>query len=202
MSVADWIALAILLVSLVIGAVAGCGKVLKFFTSGIFGFIISVFACYCLGGLILGIPAIGNLLDKFAALWEGSAFLTTIHLEVIVYYIVLFIIITVIRIIIVRILKSILEINFILVKIINRIVGAILLAAIVVVIALFVFQILYWIYGADGNPALVEALSGVLNLDKLYLNNPMNYLTTIGKAVEEVPEDAVAAAVSQLACMI
>ncbi|MCD8308049.1 MAG: hypothetical protein LUD51_07490 [Clostridia bacterium] len=195
MSNADWIALAFLVVFAAIGAIAGCGRVLKFFTSGIFGIIISVFACYCLGGLILGIPFIGDLLDKFASLWAGTAFLETIHLEVIVYYIVLFIIVTLIRILIVRILKNILEIKFLPVKIINRVVGAVLLAGIMTVIALFVFQIIYWVYGADGNPELVEALSGAFNLDQLYLNNPMNYLTQIGKTVEE-EGDAVAAIVS------
>ncbi len=195
MSNADWIALALIVVCAALGAIFGCGKVLKFFTSGIFGIIISVFACYCFGGLILGIPAIGTLMDNFAASWAGNAFLETIHMELIVYYVVLFVVISLIRILIVKILKSILEIKFLPVKIINRVVGAVLLAGIMTVIALFVFQIIFWIYG-DTNTELLEALSGAFNLDQLYLNNPMNYLTQVGQTAEESAEEAAVALAS------
>ncbi len=201
---ADWIAIAIVVVLLALGAILGFGRLLKFFTSGIFGIIISVFVCYCIGGMLMDIGFVGDLLAKFASLWNESSngflqFLTTIHFEVVVYYIVLFIVIQIIRIIIVKILKNIFEIKFIVMKVINKVFGAVLMLAIGAIIALFIFQIIYWV-GGDTAESLSDALSGsVFRLDVLFEHNPMNYLVNLSQKVVEEEEpltDAVFAILS------
>ena len=46
MILADWIAIAVVAAFILIGALVGFGKGLKFFTGGIFGIIISILVCY------------------------------------------------------------------------------------------------------------------------------------------------------------
>ena len=53
MLIADWVALGLILLFAVLGLLLGFGRGLRFFTKGIFGFIISVIFCYFLGGLII-----------------------------------------------------------------------------------------------------------------------------------------------------
>ena len=62
---ADYIALAALVVSVVLGVGFGFGKGLKFFTSGIFGVSISIFVCYLIFGFVLDWDVVGNLLGDF-----------------------------------------------------------------------------------------------------------------------------------------
>ncbi len=179
MITADWITLGILVLFALIGVIAGFGGGLKFFTSGIFGIVIAVFLCYCLGGFVLEIKFVQNLLGKFAALWvdkEGFFydFLTKIHLEIIVYYIVLFILVLIVRKIIVIILKNIFEIKVLPMKIVNRILGIALFVGMAVLLALFVLQIIRWVGGSTEADVLNFFNGSALKLDKLYLENPLN----------------------------
>lgn len=186
MILCDWIALAVLVVAALIGALLGFGKCLKLFSSGIFGIIISIFLCYVFGGLILGLPFVQNLLTKFAALWntkEGFFFdlLTKIRMEIIVYYVALFIVAQILRIILVKILKHVFEIKFIVIKIINKIGGAVLFAGMILLLGLFVFQIIYWVQGLEGGLATYLESSNFVGA--LYRNNPLaalvNYVSGI-----------------------
>ena len=67
MIVADFIFIGVAAVVAFLGWLIGFGKTLKFFTSGIFGILISVFVCYCLGGIIMNIGFVSDLLAKLAA---------------------------------------------------------------------------------------------------------------------------------------
>lgn len=186
MVLADWIAIAVILGLAALGALLGFGKGLKFFTSGILGLIISVFLCYCFGGLILKINFVQELLAKFAALWntkEGFFYnlLTKIHVELIVYYIVLFLIAQLFRIVIVRILKRIVEIKFIVFKIINKVLGAVLFVGMGILLTLVIFQIFYWVQGEAGS--LFSYLEKSKFLGGLYRNNPLASLVDYVKSV-------------------
>lgn len=180
MVLADWIFIGGILVSLGLGALIGFGKGISVLTKGIVGIIISVFVCYCFGGFILHLSFVQNLLERFASLWNGSdnffcRLATSMRLEIIVYYVVLFFIVQLLRVIIVKILASVGKTNLIPIKIINKILGAALIAAVAMVLFLFAFQIIYWAYGADSEFALnfTAKLSGVFHLDSIYLNNPL-----------------------------
>ena len=178
MLTADYIVLGLLLVFVLIGALVGFGKGLKFFTSGIFGIIISVFVCYLIFGLVLSWSVVSDLLARFNG-WlreQGSVgtFFADIYIDRVVLAVVLFLIVQIVRMIIVKILKSIFEIDNIFVKVINKVVGAVFFAAVFVALLLFAFQIVSWIGGDTAANFLGYFDGSALLLDKLYLNNPLN----------------------------
>ena len=177
MVAADWIAIVAVLVIGALGALLGFGKSLKFFTDGIFGIIISVIVCYCIGGLILDLKFVQEILNKFTgALTDKNGFcnfLLKIHIDIIVYYIVLFIIVQLARILIVFILKNIIESNNKVSKTINRVLGAIFLLTVAALLALLVFQIIYWIGGSTASGVRLKLEGSFFKLDKLFENNPL-----------------------------
>lgn len=176
MIIADWVAVGAVALFILFGLLAGFGKGLKFFTGGIFGVIISVFVCYCLGGLILKLQFVQDLLDKFRDLWAGgkaAGVLNKIHLDLIVYYIALFIVIQIIRVIVVAVLKHLLEIDMVVFKIINKILGALFFLAILIFLTLTVFQIISWVGGETAQDFEKLLEGSFFKLDKLFENNPL-----------------------------
>ncbi|MDE7453031.1 MAG: hypothetical protein K2N22_01330 [Clostridia bacterium] len=177
MILADWIAIAAVAVFIVLGALAGFGKGLKFFTSGIFGIIISIVVCYLIGGMVLKLPFVQTLLGKFiAALTDKNNFcnfLLKIHIEIVVYYIVLLIVVSALRVLIVYLLKFILEIKAPAFKVINRILGALLFIVVLLLLTLFVFQIIYWIGGSTYDGFHQKLAGSFFRLDKLLEANPL-----------------------------
>lgn len=180
MVAADWIAIVAVLVICALGALLGFGKGLKFFTDGIFGIIISIIVCYCIGGLILDLKFVQEILNKFTgALTDKNGFcnfLLKIHIDIIVYYIVLFIIVQLARILIVLILKNIVESNNKVFKTINRVLGAIFLLVVAALLALLVFQIIYWIGGSTAAGVRLKLDGSFFKLDKLFEHNPLTSL--------------------------
>lgn len=177
MLTADIIVLAGSLLFMLVGAIVGFGKGLKFFTSGIFGVIISVFVCYIIYGFVLDWEFVRNLLDKFNA-WlaeQGSVgtFFADIHTDRIALAVALFAIVQIIRIIVVSIIKSIVEINVLGLKIINKLLGIVFFFAVALAILLVVFQIVAWV-GGDTATDFAEKLGGsIFKLDVLFENNPL-----------------------------
>ena len=177
MMTADIIVLVGCILFVLIGAMVGFGKGLKFFTSGIFGIIISVFVCYLIFGFVLDWDAVRNLLDKFNDWLKDSGdvgtFFADIHTDRILLAIVLFIIVQILRIIIVKIIKGIVEIDNILFKIINKILGAAFFFAVALAILLIVFQIVAWIGGDTAANFASELKDSIFKLDDLFANNPL-----------------------------
>ena len=177
MILADWIAIAVFVAAAAIGAVVGFGKGLKFFTGGIFGIIISILVCYLIGGMVLKIPFVHDLLEKFVlALTDKNKFcdfLLKIHIEIVVYYIVLFIVVSALRVLIVFLLKRFVESNNIVFKVFNKILGALFLIVVALLLALLIFQIIYWI-GGSAYEGFHKGLAGsFFKLDKLLEANPL-----------------------------
>ena len=180
MLVADWIALALVLAVGVLGALVGFGRGLDIITGGIVGILISIFICYSLGGVIMEIGFVKALMDKFVnALANKNGFcnfLIKIHIEVIVFYIVLLIVVEIARWLLVKLVKVLLEINNIVFKVINKILGVILFLAVFTLIVLFVFQIISWIGGSTAANFLLKLDGSKFGIDKLFLNNPLRAL--------------------------
>lgn len=182
MITADIIVLVAFILFVLIGALAGFGKGLKFFTSGIFGVIISIFVCYLIYGLVLDWDAVRGLLDRFNE-WltqqgDVGQFFADIHTDRIVLAVVLFVVIQIIRIIIVKIIKGIVELDNVLFRIINKILGMAFFFAVALAILLVVFQIIAWI-GGDTYANFLETLDGsIFRLDDLLINNPLNSVFT------------------------
>ena len=172
MTVADWIFLGGLLLSLGLGALLGFGKLVKALTGGIVGVLISIVLCYCFGGMIMNIPAVSALLSRLSANWAGNAFLVKIHLEVIIYYVALFIIFSLLRVLIVFIFKNIAESDVLVMKIINKACGALLFAAVALLLMFLVFQIIVWIGGSTA-AEFDSKLAGSMIVRPLFEHNPM-----------------------------
>lgn len=177
MVTADWIAIAVLVVALGLGALLGLGKWLKFFTSGVFGVIISIIICYFIGGGILQLGFVQELLAKFASLWAdkggfGYSLLTKIHLEVIVYYVVLFVLVQIVRVLLVKIIQKGLEADVKPIKVVNRILGAVFAFAIVFFIGLLILWIVAWV-GGDAAASWEAYFEKSGFMGALYRNNPI-----------------------------
>ncbi len=179
MLMVDWIALGIIVVFAAIGALIGFGRGLKFLTGGIFGIIISVVLCYIFGSMILGVPFVNDLLTKLAESIGGWSIVVTV-----IYYVVLFILFTLIRILIVKIIRKVAEADVLIMKIINKVFGAILMAAFGVLLGMLALQIIYWV---QTNPDSLEDIyvNWMMNAETgapsaivgaLYVNNPLSAL--------------------------
>ncbi len=179
MLMVDWIALGIIVVFAAIGALIGFGRGLKFLTGGIFGIIISVVLCYIFGSMILGVPFVNDLLTKLAESIGGWSIVVTV-----IYYVVLFILFTLIRILIVKIIRKVAEADVLIMKIINKVFGAILMAAFGVLLGMLALQIIYWV---QANPDSLGDIyvNWMMNAETgdpsaivgaLYVNNPLSAL--------------------------
>ena len=175
MILADWIVIGLIALFAIFGMLFGFGKGLKFFTSGIIGFIISVIVCYALGGLIYNFGFVQDGLNSMRGALEknGSGFcnfLLNIQLDIIVYYVALFIAVTIIRIVIVRIIKSVVEIDSMFLIILNKTLGVIFFVGIMFFLMLFVFWIVSIIGGGTAanfeetlSQSVLQRRSGLCN---------------------------------------
>ena len=184
MLMVDYIALAILVVFAAIGALVGFGKGLKFLTGGIFGIIISVVLCYIFGSMILGIPFVNDLLTKLAESIGGWSIAVTV-----IYYIVLFVIFTLLRILV----RKVAEADVLVMKIINRILGAVLLAAFGILLGLLALQIIYWVQVSEAglgeiytNWMMSESGEPSAIVGALYLKNPLSALADYFNQIVEM----------------
>jgi hypothetical protein len=176
---ADWVALCIVAVAALLGIILGFGRTLKIFTSGIFGIIISIIVCYFVYGIIINWTFTQDLMAKIVEALANAEngfcdFLIKIRMDIIVLCVGMFIIAQLLRIIIVAIVKNISETSNKVVRTINRILGMLLMLAIVVMLALIVFQIIAWVGGESAESFLSQLSGSVFKIDNVFLNNPLN----------------------------
>ena len=185
----DWIVLAVLAASAVLGMLFGFGKLLKFFTGGIVGFIISIFVVYFFTGIASGWGFVKELMERLHTVMEEADngfvdFLMDIGIEKIILYVALFIIAQIIRIIIVNIIKGIVEMNNPVMKVINKFFGLVFLIAVVCCLTLIVFQIVHAI-GGETAENFRQSITGTFRLEWVFDNNPLNALfEKLGEAAE------------------
>lgn len=182
MQMVDWITIGIILLTAVIGLLLGFGKILKIFTGGFIGVLISVVVTYFFIGVVASWGFVQDIMARFVEAMEASEsgfvhFLLKIGIERIVLGIALFIVIQIIRIIIVNIIKSIVEIENPVIKAINKIGGMILMLAIMCMIALLVFHVVDLI-GGSTEESFRDYLTGAMRLDWVFDNNPLKYIIT------------------------
>lgn len=175
---ADWIAIAVIIVSILLGALLGFGKILAFLTNKVFGKITAVFICYTFGGMFMSFGFVQKFLAWIASLWttHDNFFcnvLTHIHPEVIIFEVVFFIAVYWILKLFALLAKAVLEIKVKPVLIINKVGGALIMLATAILIWLVVFQVIYWIGGETSQNFLNSLQHSLFALDKLYLNNPL-----------------------------
>lgn len=175
MTTLDWATLIVAILLAVVGLFAGFGRTLRFFTKGIFGIIISVFVCATFGGMIAGIPAvngwIASLNEKLGQAWS---FFGTIRLATVLYYVVLFFVVQLLRILLVKFVAGVFEADVLAVRVINKVLGALLCVAAVLLLVLLVFAVI----GAFDGTSFVQGFEDALNgsfLGRLYESNPVKF---------------------------
>ena len=132
MQIIDWIAIGVVLLSLVIGMMLGFGKLLKIFTGGIVGIIISVIVTYFFIGVVASWGFVQAIMGKLHTAMVNAEngfvnFLIKIGIEKVILAVALFIVVQILRVLIVRIIKSIVEIENPVIRAFNRIGGMIFL---------------------------------------------------------------------------
>ena len=160
-----------------IGAISGFGNGLKFFARGWLGRIISIIICYFLFGLVLKIPFVQDLLQKFVATLDGEKWylkiLKYVRIDMIVFAVVLFFAVQLVKKLVVSLINGLFSINTPFIRVLNKLLGVFIYMFLLLLLVLIVFQIAYLIDGADG--AIYQKTHGSLfGLDKLYLDNPLN----------------------------
>lgn len=181
MQVVDWIAIGALVLTLALGLLLGFGKILKMFTGGIFGILISLVVTYFCLGIVASWGFVQDLMAKLLTAMQNANnsivdFLIKIGIEKIILAVGLFIVVQVLRVIIVNIIKSAVEVDNPVIKAINRILGVILLLGIVCMIALLVFHIVALVGGASAENFRLKLSGSVFKLDWVYEHNPMKYI--------------------------
>ncbi len=178
MVLADWIAIGIVLLFGLLGALMGFGKTLKFITGGILGVIISVVICYFLYGVVVSWPFSQDLMAKIVSSLRGADngfcnFLLNIHIEIVALCAIMFLVVQLARIIIVKLIKNVAEINNVVFKVINKVLGAVLMLAIVTMLVLIVFQIISWVGGSTAMDFAAKLDGSVFKIDELFAHNPL-----------------------------
>ncbi len=177
MSNLDLITLGVIMLTALIGAISGFGNGLKFFARGWLGRIISIIICYFLFGLVLKIPFVQDLLQKFVATLDGEKWylkiLKYVRIDMIVFAVVLFFAVQLVKKLVVSLINGLFSINTPFIRVLNKLLGVFIYLFLLLLLVLIVFQIAYLIDGADG--AIYQKTHGSLfGLDKLYLDNPLN----------------------------
>lgn len=184
MAIVDWIVIVLIVIFVILGLWLGFGKGLRFFTKGIFGFIISVFICYSLGGFVMKLGFVAGWIESFRDLIEAKEglfydILIKIRIDIIVYYVVLFIIVQILRIIIVKIISKVFEIKNVFVKFLNKFFGVILFCGVLVVLVMVVFQVIHWIGGSFEETFISYISESKLRIDWFYANNPLTKIVEL-----------------------
>lgn len=178
MIVADWVFLGIIFGGLLLGALFGFGGIFKFFTTGVFGVILSIVVCFLIGAAFYGPcePLLDKLSDAIVANENWFCqFLGKIHIQTVVYYVIMFVIVWVLRLIIVHLVKVVTKSENKAVKVINRFTGAILLLAIFLLIGFLVFRLIGWVGGQTSIDFYNYLSTGKLGLGNLYrFINPLS----------------------------
>lgn len=181
MQIIDWIAIGVVLVSVLFGLLFGFGKLLKFFTGGIIGILISIVVTYFCFGVVSSWGFVRDLMAKLLTAMQNANnsivdFLIKIGIEKIILAIAIFIIVQIIRIITVKIIKGIVEIDNPVAKAVNRLFGMVLMLAVSCMIWLIVFHVIQLIGGDTAAGVRADINGSVFKLDWVFDNNPLKWI--------------------------
>ena len=171
MIVVDWIFLGIILGGLVLGALFGFGGIFKFFTTGVFGIIISIAVCVFIGTAFYGTcePLLDKLRDAIVANENWFCqFLGKLNVQVILYYIIMFVIVWLLRFIMVKVIGAVTKSENKVIKIMNRIFGSLFLLLVLLLIFFFVLFVIGWVGGPTADNFSEYLAGGALRLDRLF----------------------------------
>lgn len=181
MQLIDWIAIGVVLVAALFGLLFGFGKLLKFFTSGIIGILISVVVTYFCFGVVSSWGFTRDLMAKLLTAMQNANngfvnFLIKIGIEKIILGLIIFIVVQILRVIIVKIIKSIVEIDNVALKTINRLLGLVLMLGVACMLWLLAFHIIQLIGGETALNVRISLIGSVFKLDWVFDHNPLIWI--------------------------
>jgi hypothetical protein len=158
-----------------LGFLLGFGKILRFFTSGIFGIIISIIACAMLGGTLQQIPSVAAFITNINnSAAEALAIFKYIYPGLIIYYLILFLSVQIIRKIIVSIIRRIIESDNFVVRALNKVLGTIFAVGFSFALLLLVFAFIEVFANTQFGIDFIEKLGDGI-FKKIYDFNPINF---------------------------
>ena len=104
-----------------------------------------------------------------------GGFLQTIHLETIVFYVVFFLVVQVVRILAVKLIAGLFSADILPVRIVNRLLGMVLMVAAVFLLLLLVFAVFRVLQDTSFVQNILDSLNGTF-LGKIYENNPVKFV--------------------------
>ncbi|MDR0697263.1 MAG: hypothetical protein LBF68_07030 [Christensenellaceae bacterium] len=159
-----------------LGLLLGFGRILKIFTSGPFGFVLSIVFCALLGGTLQTVPVVANFIvsinDKAI---DIADFLKYLRPGIIVYYITMFLIVQIFRIFIVKAIRNFMETDRNIMRFLNRILGmvsAVVFSATVVLLFFAVVEV--FDSTALGQNIISKIGDGIIRA--IYDHNPINFV--------------------------
>lgn len=181
MQVIDWIAIGVVLVSVLFGLLFGFGKLLKFFTGGIIGVLISIVVTYFCFGVVSSWGFVRDVMAKLLEAMQNADnsfvnFLIRIGIEKIILAVAIFIIVQIIRIVIVKVIKSIVEIDNPVAKTVNKLFGIVFMLAVACMVWLLVFHVIQLVGGQSAANVRTSISGSVFKLDWVYDNNPLKWI--------------------------
>lgn len=187
MQIIDWIAIGVVLAAVLIGLLFGFGKLLKFFTGGFIGFLISVVVTYFCFGVVSSWTFTRDLMGKLLTAMQGANssfvnFLIKIGIEKIILAILIFIVVQILRIVVVKIIKSIVEIDNPVAKVVNKLFGVVFMLAIVCMLWLLVFHVIQLVGGQTAVDVRANIDGSKFRLDWVYDHNPLKWI--IARAIQ------------------
>jgi hypothetical protein len=167
---------AVLILIAGLGALIGFGRSLKWTTRGIVGIVMSVIFCVLFGGALLGTESVGGLVaggnEFFAGVW---GFFGIIRLATVIYFVALFFAVQIVRILITIVIKRIVEIEKPAIKVLNRVAGAVFLAAFCFSLCLLGLAGLRFFEGTEFTMSILSNIENSF-LCTLYVNNPISFV--------------------------
>ncbi len=110
MDIYGWIFLGGLAITFLLGFLFGFGKIFKFCTSGVVGWIIGIWFCITFGGAVASIPFVNDLIVRGNAFFGGyAAILEKMNVASWIFYVALFLFILIVKKIIVLLIKRVFE---------------------------------------------------------------------------------------------
>lgn len=169
----DSVTLIVAIALAALGLLIGFGRSLRFFTKGIFGVVISVFVVFTFGGMIKGIPTVGELVTKADAYFENAwSFLGYLHLGNVLFYVALFFIVQLLRIIVVRCVAGVFSADNTVMRVVNKLLGMVFTVAVVLLFVLLVFAVFKHFETSKFMTDFLQKIGGTF-LHTLYLHNPV-----------------------------
>lgn len=169
----DSVTLIVAIALAALGLLIGFGRSLRFFTKGIFGVVISVFVVFTFGGMIKGIPAVGELVTNGDAYFKGLwKFLGYLHLGNVIFYVALFFIVQLLRIIVVRCIAGIFTADNRVMRVLNKLLGMVFTVAVVLLLVLLVFAVFKHFETSEFMQDFLSKIEGTF-LHTLYAHNPV-----------------------------